>query len=169
MRTYRMMFPTRKIFLLSTHDGEAAYEDIPHTQIALDDAFAENPPGLTELERSLVVFDDTDNLEKKKILEACKALNSKLISDSRKYDVHVVTLSHMLMDHHNTRKQLNEAQRVIFFPQGSSHHNKRYLKEYAGFDAGWIRKILAEKSRWICIDFRSPKSYVTENAVVIIR
>lgn len=169
MRTYHIMFPGRRIFLLSTHDGEAAYEDIDHTQIALDDGFVENPPGLTELKDSLVVFDDCDNLTQKKISDACKALNNSLISDGRKYNIHVVTLSHMLMDHDRTRKLLNEAQRVIFFPQGNAHHNRRYLKEYAGMEANWVKKILKERSRWVCIDFRAPKSYLTENAVVVIR
>jgi hypothetical protein len=73
------------------------------------------------------------------------------------------------MDYKKTRVQLNEANRVVFFPQGSAYHNQRYLKTYAGLAGNWIKKILAERSRWICLDLRLPKSYVTENAVVIIR
>lgn len=169
MRTYHIMFPARNIFLISTHDGEAAYEGIDHIQIPLSEDFVEKPPSLTDLQGSLVVFDDCDNLTDKKVSAACTALNNSLISDGRKYNIHVVTLSHMLMDYQKTRSQLNEAQRVIFFPQGNAHHNRRYLKEYAGMDANWVKRILKEPSRWVCIDFRSPKSYLTENAVVVIR
>lgn len=169
MREYLEIFPDRKIYLFSTHDGERAYENIDHTAMPLDEGFAENPPALEDLSNSLCVFDDCDNLQDKKIAKACDKLNADLICNGRKHDIHVVTLAHQLMEYQRTRGQLNEANRVVFFPQGSQYHNQRFLKVYAGLGGDWVKHILNEKSRWICLDTRVPMSYVTENAVVVIR
>lgn len=178
MREYSEMFPTRRIFLFSTHSEEKAYSEIDHEAIPLDDTFIENPPSLEQLGGSLddpdgpmgalCVFDDCDNLQNKRLLKAVDAVNADLISNGRKYNIHVVSLNHQLMEHSRTRNQLNEANRVVFFPQGSPYHNQRYLKVYAGLDGKWSKKILSERSRWICLDLRVPLSYVTENAVVIV-
>jgi hypothetical protein len=169
MREYTELFPDRQIFLFSTHDGEKAYEQIEHTAIVLDEAFVANPPKLDDLKNALCVFDDCDALQDKALLSAVDALNLDLINNGRKYNIHVVTLAHQLMEYKRTRGQLNEANRVVFFPQGSAYHNQRFLKVYAGMSGIWVKKILAEKSRWICLDLRIPQSYVTENAVVIVR
>lgn len=169
MREYQELHPDRTIFLFSTHEDEKAYRLIEHTAIPLDDAFIAAAPTLDDLQNSLCVFDDCDNLQNKKIADAVDKLNADLISNGRKYNIHVVTLAHQLMEYKRTRNQLNEANRVVFFPQGSQYHNQRYLKVYAGISGAWMKKILAERSRWICLDNRVPQSYVTENAVVVIR
>lgn len=180
MREYSEMFPNRRIFLFSTHSEEKAYSSIEHEAIPLDEQFIQNPPTLEQLggslddeggpAGSLCVFDDCDNLQDKRFMQkAVDAVNADLISNGRKYNIHVVSLNHQLMEHSRTRNQLNEANRVVFFPQGSPYHNQRYLKVYAGLDGKWVKKILEERSRWICLDLRVPISYVTENAVVIIK
>jgi len=169
IREYQEMFPDRKVFLFSTHDGEKAYEMLEHAAIVLDEGFKENPPSLDDLKSSLCVFDDCDSLQDKGLLAAVDSLNLDLINNGRKYGISVITLAHQLMNYKQTRGQLNEANRVVFFPQASAYHNQAYLKRYAGLNGEWIKKILAEKSRWICLDLRLPQSYVTENAVVIIR
>lgn len=169
MREYLEMFPDREVYLFSTHEGEKAYEKIDHTAIPLDEGFVENPPALEDLKDSLCVFDDCDNLQDKKISKACDKLNADLVCNGRKHGIHVVTLAHQLMEYQRTRGQLNEANRIVFFPQGSQYHNQRFLKVYAGLGGDWVKRILAEKSRWICLDTRVPTSYVTENAVVVIR
>ena len=169
IREYQDMFPDRKVFLFSTHDGERAYEQLEHAAIVLDAGFVENPPTLDDLKNSLCVFDDCDALQDKKLLAAVDALNLDLINNGRKYGISVVTLAHQLMEYKRTRGQLNEANRVVFFPQGSAYHNQRFLKVYAGLNTEWVKKILAERSRWVCLDLRIPQSYVTESAVVVIR
>lgn len=167
IREYQEMFPDRRVYLFSTHEDEKAYKPLEHVAVPLDDAFIENPPQLDQLTNTLVVFDDCDNLQNKKLAKAIDAVNADLVANGRKYNIHVVTLNHVMMNYHKTRAQLVEANRVVFFP-GSSYHDQRFLKVYVGVGAKWQQKILGEKSRWICMDMRQPRSYVTENAVVVI-
>lgn len=169
MREYLDIFPTRKIYLFSTHEDERAYQQIEHTAIPLDADFVTLLPSLDDLKGSLCVFDDCDNLTDKKIGQACDALNANLVANGRKYDIHVLTLAHMVTEYRRTRFQLMEANRTVIFPQGGSqYHNQRYLKVYAGLSAPQIKAVLSERSRWICLDLRAPPSYVTENAVVVL-
>ena len=72
------------------------------------------------------------------------------------------------MEYKKTRTILNESNKVVLFPQGSTYHVQRYLKVYAGFTPGVIKKIISERSRWVCIDHSLPPYYITENAVVIL-
>lgn len=169
MREYLEMFPERKIYLFSTHDGEKAYEHIDHTAIPLDASFADAVPNLEDLAGSLCVFDDCDHLQDKKIAQACDALNANLVSNGRKYHITVLTLAHMVTEYRRTRLQLMESNRTVLFPQGGSqYHNLRYLKVYGGLSQKQADAVLAERSRWICLDLRAPTSYVTENAVVVL-
>jgi len=168
IREYTEMFPDRKVILISTHTEEKAYEMFNIIQIPLDDSFIANPPELNDLKDALVIFDDTDNLTSKKLSDAVKSVNNNLIANGRKYNIHVITMSHQLMDYSRTRHLLNEANRVIFFLGGSAYHNKRYLSVYAGLDKSQINRILALKSRWVCLGLTIPNYFISQHEVGLI-
>jgi hypothetical protein len=169
VREYCEMFPNRKVYLLSTHDDEKAYHGLPVIQINLGEEFIKAPPGLEDFRDSLVLFDDCDNLVDKALTKVVDAVSNDLLCNSRKYGTHVLTLHHHLMDHNKTRTLLNESNRVVFYPQGGGYHVQRFLKVYAGLGSQAIQKVMREPSRWVCLDTRLPMSYVTENAVVIVK
>jgi hypothetical protein len=137
-------------------------------QIPLDDSFVASPPELDDLKDALVIFDDTDNLTSKKLSDAVKAVNNNLIANGRKYNIHVITMSHQLMDYSRTRHLLNEANRVVFFLGGSAYHNKRYLSVYAGLDKSQIHKILSLKSRWVCLGLTIPNYFISMHEIGLI-
>ena len=168
IREYTEMFPDRRVILVSTHSDEKAYEMFDITQIPLDDSFVEKPPELLDLQNALVIFDDCDNLTSKKLSDAVKAVNNNLIANGRKYDIHVITMSHQLMDYSRTRHLLNEANRVIFFLGGSAYHNKRYLSVYAGLDKSQINRVLSLKSRWVCLGLTMPNYFISQHEVGLI-
>jgi hypothetical protein len=167
-REYHEMFPKNKMYMISTHAQEKAYEPFDMVHITLDDTFVESPPTLDDMENSLVIFDDTDNLTDKKLQDAVKRVNSNLIANGRKYGTHVLTLAHQLMDYSRTRHLLIEANRVVFFLGGSAYHNKRFLKEYAGMDKNQSQKILGLRSRWVCLGLTIPNYFISENEVSLL-
>ena len=167
-REYREMFPKNKMYIISTHHDEKAYEHFEMSQLTLDDTFVEEPPTLDDLANSLVIFDDCDNLTDKKLQDAVKRVNSNLIANGRKYGTHVLTLAHQLMDYSRTRHLLIEANRVVFFLGGSAYHNKRFLKEYAGMDKNQSQKILGLRSRWVCLGLTMPNYFISENEVSLL-
>ena len=169
IREYTEMYPKRNVFLISTHEEEKAYKILPINQIPLDETFLTTPPTLTDLQQSLVVFDDTDNLQDKSLQHAVQSLNNDLLANGRKYEIHVITLAHQLMDYSRSRTLLNEANRVVFFNGGSAYHVQRYLKVYAGLQPKQIRRILDSRSRWTCMGLTIPNYVVTEHEVYVLR
>ena len=168
IREFNEMHPNSNIYLISVHEDDQAYKGLPIIQLTLNEAFINDPPTLEDFRDCLVIFDDVDNLQDKKLSNAVEAVNNDLLANSRKYGTYVLTLHHHLMEYKRTRTLLNESNRVVFYPQGSAYHVQRYLKVYAGVSPADISKIMAEKSRWICLDNGVPMNYITENAVVII-
>lgn len=168
MRDYLRLFPDRKIILFSRHTGEKAYEEIPHQAIELNDELVESPIELSEIKDSLVVFDDTDNLQDRKIKKALQLLNDDIISNGRKYNIHCLTLAHQLLNYKESRNLLNEANRVIFFNNGTTYHIKNYLTKYAGVDAQMMRKILGLKTRWTCISLGYPMYILHEHGAFLL-
>jgi hypothetical protein len=169
IREYQEMFPDRRVVLFSTHDDEKAYKKLNIVQVELDEEFLESPPTLDELAECLVVFDDTDNLQDKQLQQAINGVNADLLANGRKYNIHVITLAHQLMDYCRSRTLLNEANRVVFFNGGSAYHIQRYMKVYAGLEPKQIRRILNSKSRWTCLGLTLPNYVINEHEVYIIR
>jgi hypothetical protein len=170
VREWCEMHPDQPVYLFSTHDGEKAYEELPITQIALDEDFLEEPPGLDELKNSLTIFDDTDNLQDKNLQKAVQAVNNDLLANGRKYGISTITLNHQISDYSRTRTQLNEANRVVVFPSaGGSYHINRFLTVYAGFDKTQIKRFLDTNSRWACLGTTLPGYVITENEVYLVR
>jgi hypothetical protein len=170
IREWCEMYPKRSVFLFSTHDGERAYEELPVTQIDLDQDFLDDPPGLAELKESLVIFDDCDNLQDKGLQKAVQAVNNDLLANGRKHGIYTITLNHQISDYSRTRTQLNEANRVVVFPNaGGTYHLTRFLKVYAGFDKVQIKKFLDTSSRWACLGTTLPGYVVTEHECYLVR
>lgn len=168
-REYHEMYPTNRILLFSTHDGEHAYETLPMQQVDLDEAFIENPPSVQELADSLVIFDDVDNLQDKKLAKAVNALQADLLANGRKHGIYTCNLNHQLTDYSRTRHLLNEASRVVFFPGGTTYHIARYLKVYAGMNPRQIKRILTTTSRWVCLGLSVPNYVLSEHELYILR
>lgn len=179
MREYLEMFPDRRIILISRHKDEPAYRTIKHVEIPIELFAGANeeveepgtlakPIELTDIANSLIVFDDTDNIQDKETTRILKALNDDIISNGRKYNIHCITLAHQLMDWGKTRNLLNEANKVIFFNMGSKYHIERYLKQYAGLKKEDVKKIEGLKSRWTMIANTIPMYVVHEHGAFII-
>jgi hypothetical protein len=60
--------------------------------------------------------------------------------------------SHLMSNYRETRRVLNEATTVVFFPRsGSTHQIKKFLTTYAGLEKDMIKKILKLPSRWVAL------------------
>jgi len=167
-REYNMMFPKNQIFIFTKHEQEKAYKLIPHKEITCDNELLQEPLDIKLLSNSLVIFDDCDHVQDKTVSKNLTALNNDLITAGRKYNIHVVTLQHQLMDYKGTRNLLNESNKVVFFNSGSMYHITRYLKVYAGLAPETIKKVTALKSRWTMISLDIPTYILHEHGLFII-
>ena len=154
--------------MFSTHKAEHAYSTLPIEYQELSILLGSERPTVQELANSLVLFDDVDNLQDKKLQDAVNALQSDLLANGRKYKISVMIIAHQLMNYKQTRNILSECYRVVFFPQSSKYHVNRYLKTYAGIQKSDIDRIMATKSRWICLQTTVPNIVIAEHDVFIL-
>ena len=164
---YHSMFPKNQIFIFTKHEDEKAYKLVPHKEILHDNELLQEPIDIKLLSNSLVIFDDCDQIQDKKVEKNLRSLNNDLITAGRKYNIHILTIQHQLMDYKNTRNIINEATRVVFYNSGSKYHITRYLKVYAGLEPAIIKKILALKSRWTMISMDIPTYILHEHGIFI--
>lgn len=167
-REYHEMFPSRKIYIFTKHEKEKAYSKLPHTEITCDDELVTEPIDVKMFSNSLVIFDDCDHIQDKKISENVRRFNNDLITTGRKYNIHTITLQHQLMDYKETRNLLNEANKVVFFNSASNYHITRYLKVYVGLEPDVIKKITGLKSRWTMINLSLPTYVLHEHGIFIL-
>ena len=167
-REYHSMFPKRKIIIFTKHEKDKAYEGIPHREVLCDDPILKKPIKVTSLSNRLVIFDDCDHIQDKTINDNVRRLNDDLITTGRKYNIHVLTLQHQLLNYKDTRNLLNEANKVVFFNSSCNYHITRYLKTYVGLAPEMIKKITGLKSRWTMISLSIPSYIMHEHGIFII-
>jgi len=118
---------------------------------------------------SIVLFDDTDTVSEPYARRYIQHLRDDLLECGRHYNTTVVAVSHVLQNYQATRKLLNEATSVVFFPKvGSNNHNYKFLKQHCLYDDDTIRRLLNLNSRWVCLYRSHPNYIIYEKGVFLI-
>ena len=165
---YLKMFKNRKIYIFTKHEDEKAYQEIPYIEINQKDEVLNEPIDITLMSNSLVIFDDCDKVQDKKLLKRLEALITDIIANGRKYNIHIMILGHQIFDYKHTRDILNELNKIIFFNNMSSYHINRYLKQHAGLSPDIIKKVNNVKSSWSLLSAEHPQYLLHEHGIFII-
>lgn len=170
-KQYLKMYPENKVFTFLRQE-DPVYEDIPRQEICFsppDDPsllkewqedlanLLSGSIDLDQLEDSLVIFDDCDNIQDKKQLQAVHKLMNDVATNGRKRNIYCIYISHLLMNYAQTRVMLNEANKVFFFPQCGTRQIETFLKTYGGMKTKQAEAIANIKSRWVMLSMRFPR------------
>lgn len=160
---YKKVFPKNEIVLFSRKPEDPALDIHNPLRIDLDQSIVDDPIDLTELQDSLVIFDDCATINNKKVREAVLNLMEDVLECGRSYHISILATSHQLMNYKETRTLLNEATQVVFFPNaGSQYHVKRFLKVYCGLDRDNIKTIMKLPTRYCMINKSYPNYLLYE-------
>jgi hypothetical protein len=122
-----------------------------------------------DFENSLVVFDDCDVISEKKIREAVLVISNSILEIGRHFKVSCFFLNHLPTAGKDTRRILNEAHNIVYFPHSGSAKGTNYmLTEYVGFDKDDIKMIKKMKTRWCCIYKNYPQVVMTEKDIWLL-
>ena len=158
------------VYLFSPIEGDEAFADIPNVcQITVDEEFVKEPLEPTEMNNSIVVFDDIDSFDKK-YAKVVKELQSKCLKIGRHNNLDVFSTNHLLTDYHKTRDLLNEAKDIVIYPKFSTQMSVNHiLKEYAGLGKKQIDNVCDLDSRWVCIHKHVPQYIVSERKISTLK
>jgi hypothetical protein len=175
---FNKLYPKSRIYLLSTKplEDEPAYDKIKKiNEIRMDDETLDKiiEDGsykyfVDKSGQSLVIFDDFDTLPKKLQEKVYLVLNS-ILQVGRSKRIFCIVSKHMLNTGQPTKVIWSEANKIVIFPNGLSRYALSYaLRQYIGLDTKLINKMLASKSRWICIHSHMPRYYITQESISFI-
>ena len=168
VKNYLKMFPKRNVLLFSPVEEDQAFDDLNVNKIILDEDLIENPFDVTELQDTLVIFDDTDSVIDAKLKKMIIELQDRILEIGRHNNISTVITIHKICDYRRTRTLLNEAHYVVMFLRGNrSHLSKYYLKNHQDLSKSEMKRVYSLPSRWVCFSNNFPSPIIYERGVYI--
>jgi hypothetical protein len=171
IRHYNLVYPDRKVYILSTVSNDISLDGIKHVNY-LDinsNEFLTIPLTAEDFSNSLVLFDDCDSVRDKLIKKKVDSLLTTLLNTGRHTHTTVIYLSHIACSGNETKSILNEAHTITFFPKGCGGRSLHYLLEnYLNLDKKQIEQIKKLKSRWVTVAKSYPISILHTNGVYLL-
>jgi len=167
---YNKLFPDNQVFIFSKKDSDPIFDRFDFiTRITLDEEFIKDEPLDTkDLQKSLCIFDDIENIPNKAIKDAVYKLKDNLLETGRDKEIFLCITSHLSMNYKITRKDINECSSYVFFKNGNSYHTRRYLKDYVGLGPKDIEKLMSIPSRWVMINKNYPMYAISETECMLL-
>lgn len=163
------MFKDDEIYIFSSVGKDKVLDKYDPIRIPIDVNLLNEPIQPEEVRDSCCIFDDIDTITDARLKRNVCGLRDLLLEIGRHYNTRMLSTSHLLMNYSSTRRLLNEATAVVFFPRsGSAYHIKRFLKQYAGLESNQIKRILNLPSRWVAIYRTYPMMIMYEKGVYLL-
>jgi hypothetical protein len=115
-RTIQEKYKNRPIYLFSSLPSDESLDKIKPKRFRLDDSLHEDPIKVAQLEESMCIFDDIDVISNKKIREAVYDILNQILEIGRHYKIDCICTNHLPTNGKETRRILNEAHTVVYFP-----------------------------------------------------
>lgn len=167
LKEYRKMYPDDEVYVFSSVQQDKVLDKFDPERIPMDLNVAQLQP--QDFAESVCIFDDVDTITDSRVRKAVCALRDNLLECGRHYETRMLATSHIIANYNSTRRLLNEATSVSFFPKaGSSFHVKRFLQHYAGLSKKQISRILALPSRWVSLYKTYPMFILYEKGAYVL-
>ena len=169
IKEYLKVKKKNEFFVISNVQEDDVLDKLKPIRIDLEDEDGLAETRADDFYDSIVLFDDTDTISNTLVRRFVQNLRNTLLEEGRHYNATTVAVSHVLQNYSATRKLLNEATSVVFFPKfGSDAHNYRFLKNHCMYDENTIRRLLNLNSRWIALYRTSPNYVIYEKGVFLL-
>lgn len=171
IQKYKLLNPTNKVFMFSTHKQDDVYDNLDYI-IRIDispENIVDKTLDINILRNSLIVFDDVDKIQNKKVSKAIFSLMADIYSNGRHYNISTMTLLHKICDGQKTKDILSDIGGCMLFLNGTKYGLNYFLKKYGGLDSVQIKKVTSLKSRWFYISLEHPQYILSDNKAFILK
>lgn len=165
LEQYKKKFKDRPIYLFSSLPLDESLDKIKPKRVRLDSTIHSDPIEVEELKESVCIFDDIDVISDKKIREAVYNILNQILEIGRHYKITCVVTNHLPTNGKDTRRILNEAHTITYFPHSAGGKIKYMLEEYVGLDKKQIAYMKKRNSRWCTVFKNYPQVYMMEHEV----
>jgi hypothetical protein len=169
---YKLIHKKRPVYLFSALSDDKTIDQIKGLKkISLDEEFlSDQELTIEDFAKSCVIFDDTDVIKSKDILQKVNHLMNEILQTGRHHEITCLITKHTPTNGKDTKLILAESHQFILFPNGLGNRSLKYLLDsYLGLDTEQVKKIKKLKSRWVCINRATfPLSIVSEKDAFIL-
>jgi Cdc6-like AAA superfamily ATPase len=167
---YRRLFPKNPIYLFSSINEDSSIDEIKGLQrIKLTPELLDDEITSADFKDSLVIFDDTDCITDKKMKIKINGILNSILETGRHTNTYCIYTSHLPCAGNDTKRILNEAHTITFFPHSLGGRSLKYLLEgYLGLDKTQIKKIKGLKSRWVSVLKTYPQIVISEKEAYLV-
>lgn len=168
---YKRIYPKNKIYLISSLAEDETLEKLNEIEknffirIEITPALITDGINAKDFEKSLVIFDDFEVLKDKKLREYVSSIRDEILETGRHHRTSMICTYHLPTNSHDTRRIINEAHAVVFFPHVSNFKIKNLLENYLGMHKDFLNWTKRKKSRWACVLRGFPNMFINENEV----
>ena len=167
LKEYKLKYKKRSIYVLSALKEDETLDKIQGLKrILIDEKMYQQPLEAELFADSCVIADDVDVISDKKVREAVISLINQILEIGRHFNITLIKTSHLATSGRDTRRILNEAQSITYFPHSGSSHGIKYLMtEYCGVSKKDMAKAKKSGSRWATIFKNYPCVIMTEKDI----
>jgi nicotinamide riboside kinase len=163
VQQYKKKYRDNDVYVFSALKDDEALDKLKPKRVKIDDTLVTDPLYAEDFTDSLVIFDDIDVISDKKHREAVFKILNQILEVGRHHRVFCVVTNHLPTGGNDTRRILNEAHSITYFPHSGSARQVNYLLiNYVGLDKDDIKRLKKSKSRWATIYKNYPQVAMTE-------
>ena len=161
--------PNFKIILFSDVDvsGDKVLSKLDIIRVNLDEKLIEKPIEPHELANSIVIFDDIDSIQNKKIRVAVESLqDSMFLQGSSKNNIEVIVTRHASSDYRATRVCLQNCTGFVLFP--ASKVSLPFTLKKFGLGNKEVIRIMSLPTRWAVLLTSHPMTVLYQSGAYIV-
>ena len=171
---YRRVYPKNKIYLISSLQEDETLEKLNEIEKNYINRIEITPnliiDGIeaSDFKNSLVIFDDFEVLKDKKLKDYVCSIRDEILETGRHHYTSMICTYHLPTNSHDTRRIINEAHAVVYFPHVSNFKIKNLLENYLGMHKDFLKWTKNKKSRWACVMRGFPNMFINETELWLI-
>lgn len=164
LEQYKKKYPKNPIYVFSALKEDETLDKVKGLKrIKIGPNLVAEPITIDDLKDSCCVFDDIDVIGDKKQREAVYRTLNEILECGRHSATSCLVTNHLPTNKGDTRRVLNEAHVVVYFPHSGSVRGINYLlQDYVGLSKIEIDGIKRLPTRWCAIFKNYPQIIMTE-------
>jgi hypothetical protein len=169
---YQKLYKEREIYLFSGIEEDLGsldkIKDLKRVKI-FEDGFLDSEFSLEDFKNSLVIFDDLEMINDKKLKDKILKLQNSMLCGGRHKNITVCVANHSVANGKETKLILNESNTIVLYCKGLGKRVLKYvLDDYLGQDKPTIKKITKLNSRWVSILKTFPMVCLHESGAFVL-
>jgi hypothetical protein len=159
IKQYLKMNKKNEFFLTSQIEQDDVLDKLDPNRISPEELIQDGID-IDDLKNSIWLFDDLYSIENKGERNQVISIIDNLAETSRHDDINLVVTSHLISNGMQSRRILNEATKLVFFPKSNKKNIIYFLEKYERFPKDLITRCINLNSRWFMLDKSTPEHII---------